>query len=69
MSKRHINEFKKTVFANSGRAAGYGIMEDNYGDEDGPGRIWQKPSPFEHREKGENGEVIVYKAGKQVTHE
>lgn len=33
--KRHINEFLRTEFANSGRAAGAGISEDHYGDEDG----------------------------------
>ncbi len=32
MRKRHINEFSKTSFANSGRAAGSGILYDNYDD-------------------------------------
>lgn len=35
--KRHIGEFAKTSFVNSGRAAGIGTPEDKYGDEDFPG--------------------------------
>ena len=31
--KRHINEFIKTGFANSGRVAGDGVLYDNYADE------------------------------------
>lgn len=30
---RHINEFAKTSFANSGRAAGMGMLYDRYDDE------------------------------------
>lgn len=33
--KRHINEFRKTSFANSGRAAGMGILYDRYDEESG----------------------------------
>ena len=33
--KRHINEFTKTGFANSGRAAGMGILHDRYDEESG----------------------------------
>lgn len=33
--KRHINEFLKTGFANSGRAAGAGIIYDKYDEESG----------------------------------
>ena len=36
--KRHTNEFMRTGFANCGRIAGSGIIEDNYGDEAHPGR-------------------------------
>ncbi len=35
MKKRHINEFMKTRFANYGRAAGMGILEDHYDEESG----------------------------------
>lgn len=31
--RRHINEFTKTSLANSGRAAGMGMLYDRYGDE------------------------------------
>ena len=31
--KRHISEYQKTSFANSGRAAGSGILYDRYDDE------------------------------------
>lgn len=33
--KGHINEHLKTVLANSGRAAGMGILEDRYDEESG----------------------------------
>lgn len=33
--KRHINEFLKTEFANSGRAAGAGVLYDRYDEESG----------------------------------
>ena len=33
MRRRHINEFMKTRFANSGRAAGIGILYDDYSEE------------------------------------
>lgn len=32
MRKRHINEFRKTSFANNGRAAGMGMLYDRYDD-------------------------------------
>lgn len=34
--KRHINEFMKTSFVNSGRVAGHGMVEDDYSEESGP---------------------------------
>ena len=67
MKKRHINEFQKTVFANCGRAAGIGIFEDSYGDEDGLKTHHKKYSPFEHIQKGEDGEVVVYKGSQEVS--
>lgn len=33
MKKRHINEFMKTRLANRGRAAGMGILYDDYSEE------------------------------------
>ncbi len=33
MKRRHINEFMKTRLANSGRAAGMGILYDDYSEE------------------------------------
>jgi hypothetical protein len=33
--KRHINEFPHTSLANSGRAAGMGILYDRYDEESG----------------------------------
>lgn len=65
MHKRHINEFRKTELANKGRAAGMGIVEDNYGDES-MSDLYNRGnsiSPFEHNPKGENGEVIIIKKG------
>lgn len=65
MHKRHINEFIKTGYANSGRVAGMGINEDNYGDES-MSDLYNRGhsvSPFEHNPKGENGEVIISKKG------
>ena len=38
--KRHINEFLKTGFANSGRAAGAGVSSDNYSEESWPDNIF-----------------------------
>jgi hypothetical protein len=70
--KRHINEFLKTEFANSGRAAGTGISYDKYDEESG-----YRPQPrntgrvrFPHDGLSDNelaalsGEVRVYKEGK-----
>lgn len=36
MSKRHINEFMRTSFSNSGRVAGAGISYDRYDEESNP---------------------------------
>ena len=60
---RHINEFSRTSFANSGRAAGHGMVEDNYGDESGAGSYIRqgKPIPIaEREEKEEDPPVTVY---------
>jgi ribosomal protein L34 len=61
MRKRHINEFYKTTLANSGRAAGAGIAEDNYSEDSGLARKEKRTSGFEHICKGEDGEVVVVK--------
>ena len=65
MHKRHINEFRRTSFADAGRAAGTGISEENYSDESmfgipGP----RKASPFQHHYKRDDGEVIIIKGGR-----
>lgn len=67
--KRHINEFLKTDFANSGRAAGIGISEDRYDEESG-----YRPRPAERgalrfpsdgiNPETLNGEVRIYKEDK-----
>lgn len=36
MGKKHVNEFLKSSFANSGRVAGAGISYDLYDDESTP---------------------------------
>ena len=65
--KRHINEFMHTSFANSGRAAGHGMVEDRYDEESGPeGYVKRMTSvPIKAREerakeKHENEPVKVY---------
>ena len=35
MARRHVNEFLRTTFANSGRIAGTGILYDDYSEESG----------------------------------
>ena len=61
MKRRHVNEFIKTKFANSGRIAGMGIDEDSYDDK----YIYhdRRPQPkFDHSSPVEHGEVVVRKA-------
>lgn len=63
MRKRHSNEFIRTSFINSGRIAGYGMLEDNYDDESGgESHIRQgKPILIAEREKKEpDHPVTVY---------
>jgi hypothetical protein len=71
--KRHINEFLKTEFANSGRAAGTGISYDKYDEESGykPQPRARGPIKFpsdsltpEERE-ALNGPVITYQRQKK----
>lgn len=66
--KRHINERMRTSLANSGRAAGMGILEDRY-DEDSGGWVYGRgnvqvvtPSDFLTKEEKEalSGPVITY---------
>lgn len=64
MKKRHIGEFAKTGFANSGRAAGMGILADNYDDESGGEGKIRCGAPVgikerEDRAKKENNEAPV----------
>ena len=61
MRKRHINEMLKTSFANSGRAKGAGIVEDDYGDESWSGHAYQKQPKVEHKQRGEDGPCVVYR--------
>lgn len=65
--KRHINEFMHTGFANSGRAAGHGMVEDRYDEESSPeGYVKRKTSvPIKAREeqakeRHENEPVKIY---------
>ena len=61
MAKKHVNEFSKTTFANLGRVAGTGIVEDRY-DEEYLNHNYRPQPKFEHSEKYQHGEVIVMKA-------
>ena len=71
MRKMHVNEFRRTEFADSGRIAGTGITEDRYDDEASPRAKplnYQKPSAFDHSQrKPQHGEVITYKAPREET--
>ena len=64
--KRHINEFLKTGFANSGRAAGAGVSSDNYSEESWPDNIFgTKPVHTKQRmslsqKRPEESPVITY---------
>ena len=68
MRKRHINEFLKTSFIVSGRAAGHGMVEDDYSDESSPDRYIRRscrPVPISEREENAKKErdeapVTVY---------
>ena len=71
MKRRHINEFMKTRLANSGRAAGMGILYDDYSEEAYPSvntdpRYCPAPKlgiPLTEEEKkfrDEGGPVITY---------
>ena len=65
MRKRHVNEYIHTSFADSGRIAGMGINEDNYGHDAAERKYHHKPG-FIHEDVGNNGEVITYCKGQQV---
>lgn len=58
--RRHINEFMHTSFANSGRAAGHGMVEDRYDEESGPhGYVKRMTSvPIKAREKRPEEEPV-----------
>ena len=45
MHKRHIGEFAKSGLANSGRAAGMGMLHDDYSDESGLERHVERGNP------------------------
>ena len=69
--RRHINEHLRTGLANSGRAAGMGIIYDIYDDESFPdGSRWAAnridgyvafPSRTEEEKKALNGDVKKYR--------
>lgn len=64
MSKGHLIEYQHTGFANSGRVAGIGIVEDNY-SHDAVLNTYHHKSSFLHDdpfEKFPPGEVVTYKA-------
>jgi len=74
--KSHINQYLKTGLANSGRAAGMGILYDRYDDESGGpkygGSVQVKfPSDGLTQEELQalNGKVITYKTSKEAAHE
>lgn len=69
MARRHINEFRKTTLANTGRAAGMGIVEDNYDNDELTKWREKSYSPFDHRKTYEQGEVVVYKGTDTIAHE
>lgn len=58
MARRHANEFLRTSFADSGRIAGIGIIEDNY-SHDAILKSYEHQPKFEHLESGEDGAVIT----------
>jgi len=60
--RRHVNEFLKSGLANSGRAAGSGIVEDSYDDESDPGNVYRQGTPawIKEREKQEEYPVKTY---------
>ena len=70
--KRHINEFLHTDFANSGRAAGAGILYDRYDEESGyrPGPKARGPIRFPsdsltaEERLALNGEVRIIQKGR-----
>ncbi len=69
----HINEHLHTTFANSGRAAGAGVLYDRYDEESGyrpqpinRGRVRFPSDSLTESELAKlNGEVRVYKEGTQ----
>lgn len=69
--KKTGNLYCGTSFRNFGRRAGDGVIEDDYGDESGPGKRRYgefKPVSFPNdREKPENlsGPCIIVQAGKE----
>ena len=68
MARRHVNEFLRTTFANSGRIAGTGILYDDYSETSfPPGRYEPSPNPvgitkIEEQKKAERDTpVTTYK--------
>lgn len=57
--RRHVNEFRHTNFADTGRIAGIGIVEDNY-NHDSTLKSYNHQPKFEHKDHGENGDVVIY---------
>ncbi len=70
--KRHVNEFMKTGFTDSGRVAGMGILEDDYSEESFPDerKHWRRGVAFwYHPMKFEEAPVKVYKMTKEELRE
>lgn len=62
--RRHVNEFLRTEFEGTGRLAGIGIVEEDYGEESFPGYSpWQdkKVRYWSRTRRSEPAPVVVYK--------
>lgn len=65
--KRHISEYQSSEFHN-GRAAGSGIIEDNYSDESYPDKYpnrYKNGIDFVSRKEDLNGPVIIIQEGRK----
>jgi len=71
MPKRHINEFLRTGFRNSGRVAGHGMVEDDYSEEsNGDDMIrYSRGTSFNHKMDIKNGPVTKYKLSEKELEE
>ena len=67
--RRRAREYYKSKL-NIGRIAGYGIAEDDYSEDSGPGRFYRQPNPAlitsreeAIREQYGHGPVIIVEVG------